>query len=87
MAICQWPNFVKFMKDEDFWSRWTVYADDHETYFFEMQAAIAAGTVMPCFDFSKTEVRLVAIDEALCWEHDGETLEYFFRKWIQGVRV
>jgi hypothetical protein len=92
--IVNWIDFVRFITDTDLWSRWTYQVpmnDDGtspEQYFLEALAAAQQKQNRANFDFDKTEIQVTSKDESMIsWEHDGESLYYFFSKWCQGVRL
>lgn len=87
--VCHWVDFVRFVHDQDFWSRWKFQLGSNgEQYFIEHWAAARDKRTMPNFDFSKTEITLMSKDESnINWEHDGESIYYFFLKWMEGRRV
>jgi hypothetical protein len=88
--IVNWIEFSRFVNDEAFWSRWTFQLglEDNEQYFIDCYNAAKEKRNLPYFDFNRTYVTLLSIgDDHINWEHDGESIWYFFEKWYQGVRL
>ncbi len=89
--IVHWLDFVRFITDQDMWSRWefeSMLDQDVEAYFVEHWNAAREKRTMQSFDFSKTSLQVYSRDSStLSWEHDGETLWYFFQKFTEGKRV
>lgn len=88
--VVNWIDFVRFITDQDMWSRWEWESTltDTETYFIEAYNAAISKKTMTSFDFDKTELRVMSKDaSSVNWDHDGETLWYFFNIWRQGRRV
>jgi hypothetical protein len=92
--VVHWLDFVRFINDQDLWTRWTYtvpFNEDGsspEKYFIDAVEAAKQKRTLASFDFDKTNITLTSRDEStINWEHDGESLWYFFQKWYQGVRV
>jgi len=88
--IANWIDFVRFIKNDDFWSRWNmVYDPQQEPYLEQQLALVTEGKTGISFDFSKVNnVQVMSKDESqVNWDHDGETLVYFFIKVQQGGRL
>jgi hypothetical protein len=88
-TLTQWSKFVDFINDVNIWSRWQIHYDAEKDEYFENAyiKAISREQNEP-FDFSKVEhVYLLAINpEEINWEYEGESLLYFYTKWLKGER-
>jgi hypothetical protein len=85
-----WLDFVRFIQDQDMWSRWAMqYDPSQETYLEANLLLINEKKTGHNFDFAKLHnVQVLSKDNSLLnWEHDGESLWYFFQKWSQGIRI
>jgi len=88
---CHWAHFVKFVNDKEFWTKWMFQFDVHDeaSYFMtSWNAALKNENRNGLFDFSKAEVSIILRDPGdTNYEHDGESLEHFFKLWADGKRV
>jgi hypothetical protein len=83
-----WKEFSSFMTNVEFWTRWEIiYNPESESYLVSAMTAASKGEPWgPTFDFSRTHASVIStnLDMDICWEHDGESLEYFFKGWLEG---
>lgn len=89
---CHWKDFVRFIKDEAFWSRWTYILGEEITegqkYFISAVEAVRADKVEPWFDFDKTDVCLIAGEQGrFNMDLDGEHVSRFFEAWFKNPGV
>ncbi len=88
--LVHWLDFVRFITDQDMWSRWTWEdnLDPSEQYLLDCYQAALDKKTLSSFDFSKTNAQVFSRDAgSLNWEHDGESLWYFYNIFQQGKRV
>lgn len=88
--VVNWLDFVRFINDQDMWSRWMMHYDPTQEVYFEANLILVSeNKTGRSFDFDQVKnVQMLSKDDgSLNWEHDGESLWYFFQKWSQGVRL
>lgn len=88
--VINWLDFVRFIKDEDMWSRWSMQYDPQREVYFEANLMLVNEKKTGVnFDFDKVNnIQVMSKDEStISWEHDGESLWYFYTKFLQGKRV
>lgn len=83
-------DFARFINDQDMWSRWNIiYDPKRDEYFEKCLIMVAEKKLGSSVDFNQiNEVHVMSKDEGtLNWEHDGESLFYFYCKFMEGKRI
>lgn len=88
-TVVPWASFVQFMKQDDYWSRWDYGSNiaEEDAYFINAMNDITNQVQRAHYDFDLGNPQVFSKSEYTNWEHDGESLLYFYQKWKSGVRI